>query len=96
MGDVAGGKDRDACHRSIKRDARRFDWATALAAQKIVVVPLAADARFSPQSDASIARVREKYALPTRYGLYVGINKPHKNLATLMEAWQRVNQTRRW
>jgi alpha-1,3-rhamnosyl/mannosyltransferase len=51
-------------------------------------VPLAADARFSPQSDASIARVREKYALPARYGLYVGINKPHKNLATLMEAWR--------
>jgi alpha-1,3-rhamnosyl/mannosyltransferase len=56
--------------------------------EKIAVVPLAADARFSPQSDASIARVREKYALPARYGLYVGINKPHKNLATLMEAWR--------
>ena len=57
---------------------------------KIVVVPLAADARFAPQSDAAIARVREKYALPERYVLYVGINKPHKNLAMLMEAWQRV------
>ena len=57
---------------------------------KIVVVPLAADARFAPQSDAAIARVRAKYALPIRYVLYVGINKPHKNLATLIEAWQRV------
>ena len=57
---------------------------------KIVVVPLAADARFAPQSEAAIARAREKYALPARYGLYVGINKPHKNLATLIEAWQRV------
>jgi glycosyltransferase involved in cell wall biosynthesis len=31
---------------------------------KIAVVPLAADARFAPQSDAAIARMREKYALP--------------------------------
>ncbi|MEW5720362.1 MAG: glycosyltransferase family 1 protein, partial [Chloroflexota bacterium] len=57
---------------------------------KIAVVPLAADARFAPQSDATIARVREKYALSARYILYVGINKPHKNLATLMDAWARV------
>ncbi|MCI0478329.1 MAG: glycosyltransferase family 4 protein, partial [Anaerolineales bacterium] len=57
---------------------------------KIVVVPLAADARFVPQSGAAIARVREKYALPERYVLYVGINKPHKNLAVLMDAWARV------
>jgi glycosyltransferase involved in cell wall biosynthesis len=58
--------------------------------EKIVVVPLAADAHFTPQADATIARAREKSALPTRYVLYVGINKPHKNLAALMAAWQRV------
>lgn len=57
---------------------------------KIAMIPLAADARFAPQSSAVIARGREKYALPERYVLYVGINKPHKNLATLMEAWARV------
>ncbi len=59
---------------------------------KIAVIPLAADARLSPQSDAAIARVREKYALPERFVLYVGINKPHKNLATLLEAWARVER----
>jgi alpha-1,3-rhamnosyl/mannosyltransferase len=58
--------------------------------EKIVVIPLAADARFAPQSNAEIARVREKYALPERFVLYVGINKPHKNLATLLDAWARV------
>jgi len=58
--------------------------------EKIVVIPLAADARLAPQSAAEIARVREKYALPERFVLYVGINKPHKNLATLLEAWARV------
>jgi len=54
---------------------------------KIAVVPLAADARFAPQSDAEIARVRGKYQLPTQYVLTVGINKPHKNLAALVEAF---------
>jgi alpha-1,3-rhamnosyl/mannosyltransferase len=56
--------------------------------EKIAVVPLASDARFAPQPQAEIERVREKYALPQRYVLYVGINKPHKNLATLIEAWR--------
>ncbi|MBM3129723.1 MAG: glycosyltransferase family 4 protein [Chloroflexi bacterium] len=60
--------------------------------EKIAAIPLAADARFAPQSDAAIARVREKYALPARYILYVGINKPHKNLATLIDAWARVER----
>ena len=58
--------------------------------EKIAMIPLAADARFAPQSSASIARMRERYALPERYVLYVGINKPHKNIATLREAWARV------
>jgi alpha-1,3-rhamnosyl/mannosyltransferase len=60
--------------------------------EKIVVIPLAADARLAPQSAAEIARVREKYALPERFVLYVGINKPHKNLATLLDAWARVER----
>jgi glycosyltransferase involved in cell wall biosynthesis len=60
--------------------------------EKIVVIPLAADARLAPQSAAEIARVREKYALAERFVLYVGINKPHKNLATLLDAWARVER----
>lgn len=60
--------------------------------EKIAVIPLAADARFAPQSDAAIARVRDKYALPACYVLYVGSNKPHKNLTTLMDAWARVER----
>ncbi len=53
---------------------------------KIVVTPLAADARFAPQSQTEITRVRAKYNLPARYLLSVGVNKPHKNLATLVSA----------
>ncbi len=56
--------------------------------EKIAVIPLAADARFKPRGAAEIARVREKYGLPARYALYVGINKPHKNLQTLIDAWR--------
>ncbi len=59
--------------------------------EKITVIPLAADARFKPQPETEIFRVREKYTLPARYVLSVGINKPHKNLATLIEAWQCVD-----
>jgi len=54
--------------------------------KKIAVTPLAADARFTPQSKNEIARVREKYNLPARFVLTVGINKPHKNHATLQLA----------
>ena len=60
--------------------------------RKITVIPLAADPRFAPQSANEMARVREKYDLASEYVLSVGINKPHKNLGTLIEAWQRVER----
>jgi len=56
--------------------------------EKITVVPLAADAQFKPQPSSEINRVREKYSLPEQYGLTVGINKPHKNLELLIQAWK--------
>ncbi|CAG0973639.1 mannosyl-N-acetyl-alpha-D-glucosaminyl-diphospho-ditrans,octacis-undecaprenol 3-alpha-mannosyltransferase / alpha-1,3-rhamnosyltransferase [Anaerolineae bacterium] len=59
--------------------------------EKITVTPLAADARFTPQPESEITRVCEKYSLPARFILNVGINKPHKNHATLIEAWRRAN-----
>ncbi len=59
--------------------------------EKISVVPLAADAQFQPASASEIARVREHLNLPARYALYVGSNKPHKNLARLVQAWARVH-----
>ncbi|HEX9077140.1 MAG TPA: glycosyltransferase, partial [Anaerolineae bacterium] len=59
---------------------------------KIDVIPLAADSRWVPASADEIARVREQYALPRYYVLSVGINKPHKNLTTLVDAWQRMDR----
>ena len=53
---------------------------------RIHVTPVAADAHFKPQPSPAINAVREKFALPERYVLYFGSNKPHKNLARLVDA----------
>jgi glycosyltransferase involved in cell wall biosynthesis len=37
-----------------------------------------------------VQRVRAKFDLPDRFVLYLGINKPHKNLVALVEAWAQV------
>ena len=56
--------------------------------ERIVTTPLAADPAFRPQSDATVAALRARLALPERYVLYLGSNKPHKNLVGLIEAWK--------
>ena len=60
--------------------------------ERIVTAPLAADPAFRPQSDDAIAALRARLALPERYVLYLGSNKPHKNLVGLVEAWRIANQ----
>ncbi len=77
--------------------ATRDDLVTLLGVprEKVAVIPLAADACFAPQSPAEVARVRAKYALSDEYVLSVGINKPHKNLAALIAAWQSLGDTSR-
>ncbi len=62
----------------------------AIRPQKITVIPLAPDPRFTPQLAAEVQRVRQQYALPETYVLYLGINRPHKNLLRLVEAWTAV------
>jgi len=61
-------------------------------AKRIITAPLAADPAFRPQPDAAFAALRARYALPERYVLYLGSNKPHKNLVGLVEAWRIANQ----
>lgn len=58
--------------------------------QKITVVPLAAYENFAPASAQEIERVRVELNLPSRYILYLGINKPHKNVLRLCQAFARV------
>ena len=57
---------------------------------KVRVVPLAADPRFQPQPASEVEAVREKYSLPTRFVLYFGTNRPHKNLAALIDAYAQL------
>ncbi|VAW31105.1 Glycosyltransferase [hydrothermal vent metagenome] len=61
-----------------------------LSPTQITAVPLAADAHFRPQTETAVAALRSKYSLPTQYVLYLGINKPHKNLLRLITAWRTV------
>jgi alpha-1,3-rhamnosyl/mannosyltransferase len=57
---------------------------------EVTAVPLAPDDRFCPQALAEIGRIRQQYQLPEAYALYLGINKPHKNLARLVEVWAQI------
>lgn len=57
---------------------------------RVYVTYLAADASFYPRPPAEVAAVRARYGLPQEYILYVGINKPHKNLCRLVAAYARI------
>lgn len=78
---------------SISEAARRDVVARfKLTPEKVITTPLAADARFCPQLPDEVARVRAAYDLPQEMILFVGINKPHKNLVRLIEAFGRLLQ----
>ena len=57
---------------------------------RITVTPAAADARFQPAAAADMRALRQRLGLPDRYVLFVGANKPHKNLQRLGEAWGKL------
>ncbi len=59
--------------------------------ERVTVIPLAAEEQFRPQDQRTILSLREKYSLPQRFVLYVGSNKPHKNLPGLVQAWSQVH-----
>ena len=75
-------------------EAARQDAIAAyhLPPNKITAVPLAPDPRFRPQTQGEIERVRQKHSLPAAYALYLGSNKPHKNLERLVQAWEIAAQ----
>ena len=83
---------RTASHVIVISQATRRDLLTFyhLPTQKVTAIPLAADPAFHPQPPAEVERVRRQYALPENYLLYLGINKPHKNLAQLIDAFSRI------
>jgi len=77
-----------AISEATKRDLVRF---FGVDPQRIVVTPLAADPHLIPEPPDRVDFVQRKYSLPERYVLYLGSNKPHKNLARLVQAWQISN-----
>ena len=70
---------------------RDFMAEFGLRPEQITAIPLAADPIFQPQPPEAIAAVRARYDLPERFALYLGSNKPHKNLTRLVEAWQMAD-----
>ena len=83
---------RASDHVVVISEAARSDLLSffSLPASKTTVTPLAARARYSPQPSAEIARVRHHYRLPESFLLYLGINKPHKNLPALIDAYAQM------
>ena len=78
---------------SISEAARRDVLARfKLPPERVTTTQLAADTRFCPQPPDEVARVRAAYDLPQEMVLFVGINKPHKNLVRLIEAFGRLVQ----
>ena len=60
---------------------------------RLSVTPLGVGANFRPLTEAEKAQTRTALNLPDRYLLYVGINKPHKNLARLLEAFKLYRES---
>lgn len=70
--------------------ASRRDFARILGGRTgahIRVVPHGVDGCFRPSEPREQIGVRTKYGLDGDYVLYLGSNKPHKNLSTLVRAW---------
>ncbi len=62
--------------------------------ERVRVSPLAVDEGFVRPAPASIAELRGRLDLGRPYVLYLGIDKPHKNLVTLLRAWGRLAGSR--
>lgn len=63
--------------------------------RKVRVVLAAADPSLTRSGAEAIEGVRLAHGLGKPYVLYVGSNKPHKNLTRLVEAWSQVKERER-
>lgn len=80
-----------AISQSTKSDLIRLFGADT---ERISVIPLAADASFQPQSRAAVETMCSHFGIPRDYCLYVGTNKPHKNLLALLRAWKYLHDSK--
>lgn len=74
---------------ATKRDIVRM---TSVHPDRIHVIYLGVDGRFSPQSVEEVARVRLMYNLPDDFILYVGTIEPRKGIDTLIEAFAELGR----
>ncbi len=58
--------------------------------EEVTIMYLAAERRFTPQSNESVARVRARYGLPERFILSIGSTEPRKNVISVVKAYQRL------
>ncbi len=70
--------------------ARDFQTLYRVQPERITIAPLAPDPIFRPQSFDKVAELRARLNLPEHYALYLGSNKPHKNLPRLIEVWAQL------
>jgi glycosyltransferase involved in cell wall biosynthesis len=76
-----------ALSESTRRDLTRLLGASQ---GEISVVHAATDERFRPLGKEQWQPILDRHDLPTRYIMYLGINKPHKNLIFLLRAFSRL------
>jgi glycosyltransferase involved in cell wall biosynthesis len=78
-----------ADHLIVDSDATRDDLVHDRigAPERMTRVHLGVDSRFRPQPVDEVSRYGQRAGLARPYLLYLGINKPHKNLAALLRAW---------
>ncbi len=86
---------RRARHILTLTQAAKDELAThfGISSQKITVTPAAASKQFAPQSPTAIEALRQRLRLDQPYVLYVGVDRPHKNLPRLIEAWAELRRS---
>jgi len=61
-----------------------------LARERLAIIPAGVAESFRPATAEAVAALRHKLALPPRYALFLGTDRPHKNLAGLRAVWSRL------
>ena len=72
---------------ATKRDLLRL---FRIKPERIIVTLLGAGTEFLPADNETIRQLKARLNLHFPYVLYVGLNKPHKNLVRLIKAWGLV------
>jgi alpha-1,3-rhamnosyl/mannosyltransferase len=60
--------------------------------ERITVVPEGIDPRFKPRPVDEVEAFRARHGLPQRFLLWVGLRRPHKNVARLVQAYARYRE----